>query len=77
MAVVGSETSKRTLGTLPSDGGASGSLPQISLPKGGGAIRDIGEKFSANPVTGAGTSTVPMYVSPGRSGFAPQLDLFV
>src|SRR5271165_518130 len=50
-------------------------LPQISLPKGGGAIRGIGEKFSANPVSGAGSSTVPICVSPGRSGFAPQLEL--
>src|SRR5579872_1502719 len=53
----------------------SGSLPSLSLPKGGGAIRGIGEKFAANPVTGAGTSTIPIYVSPGRSGFAPQLEL--
>jgi hypothetical protein len=50
-------------------------LPQLSLPKGGGAIRGIGEKFAANPVTGAGTATIPLYVSPGRSGFAPQLEL--
>lgn len=28
--------------------------PAISLPKGGGAIRGMGEKFAANPVTGAG-----------------------
>jgi hypothetical protein len=28
--------------------------PSISLPKGGGAIRGIGEKFAANPVTGTG-----------------------
>src|SRR6266853_5405307 len=26
------------------------SAPQIALPKGGGAIRGIGEKFSANPI---------------------------
>jgi hypothetical protein len=30
------------------------SAPSISLPKGGGAIRGIGEKFAANPVTGTG-----------------------
>jgi SAM-dependent methyltransferase len=47
----------------------------VSLPKGGGAIRGIGEKFAANPVTGAGSMTVPIAVSPGRSGFAPQLSL--
>src|SRR5215469_13728076 len=49
--------------------------PQISLPKGGGAIRGIGEKFAANPVTGTGALTVPIYVSPGRSGFVPKLNL--
>src|SRR6266852_804902 len=51
------------------------SAPQISLPKGGGAIRGMGEKFSANPVTGTGTMTVPIFTSPGRSGFGPQLAL--
>ena len=50
-------------------------LPAVSLPKGGGAIRGIGEKFATNPVTGSGSTTVPLAVSPGRSGFAPQLNL--
>lgn len=49
--------------------------PAISLPKGGGAIRGMGEKFSANPVTGTGSMTVPIATSPGRSGFGPQLSL--
>lgn len=49
--------------------------PSISLPKGGGAIRGMGEKFAANPVTGTGTLTVPVFTSPGRSGFGPQLSL--
>ena len=51
------------------------SVPSISLPKGGGAIRGIGEKFAANPVTGTGSLTVPIATSPGRSGFSPQLSL--
>src|SRR5262245_53065361 len=51
------------------------SAPSISLPKGGGAIRGIGEKFAANPVTGTGSMTVPIATSPGRSGFGPQLSL--
>src|SRR5215208_4878002 len=51
------------------------STPAISLPKGGGAIRGIGEKFSANPVTGTGSLSVPIYTSPGRSGFGPELSL--
>ena len=49
--------------------------PSISLPKGGGAIRGMGEKFAANPVTGTGSMTVPIATSPGRSGFGPQLSL--
>ncbi|GCE06808.1 SpvB/TcaC N-terminal domain-containing protein [Dictyobacter aurantiacus] len=53
----------------------SSPLPAISLPKGGGAIRGIDEKFSANSVTGTGSMTVPIATSPGRSGFGPQLSL--
>jgi len=48
--------------------------PVISLPKGGGAIRGIGEKFSASP-SGGGSMSVPLAISPGRSGFGPQLAL--
>src|SRR5437660_11000914 len=51
------------------------SAPQVSLPKGGGAITGIGEKFAANPVTGTGSMTVPLFTSPGRSGCGPQLSL--
>jgi RHS repeat-associated protein len=49
--------------------------PQLALPKGGGAIRGIGEKFAANPVTGTGSLSLSVYTSPGRSGFGPQLSL--
>jgi hypothetical protein len=51
------------------------SAPSLNLPKGGGAIRGIDEKFAANPVTGTGSLTVPIYAGPGRSGFGPQLSL--
>jgi hypothetical protein len=47
--------------------------PAIELPKGGGAIKGMGEKFAANPVTGTGSLSVPLSTSPGRSGFGPQL----
>src|SRR5258706_2062051 len=57
------------------DGEQRASSPSIALPKGGGAIRGVGEKFSANPVTGAGAMSVPIATSPGRSGFGPQLSL--
>src|SRR5215468_1273462 len=59
----------------PSDDKFRVEPPQISLPKGGGAIRGIGEKFAANPVTGSGSMSVPIATSPGRSGFGPQLSL--
>ena len=35
----------------------------------------MGEKFAANPVTGTGSAQVPLYTSPGRAGFGPQLSL--
>ena len=51
------------------------SPPIVSLPKGGGAIKGIGEKFSANPVTGTGSLSIPLPLSPGRAGFTPALSL--
>ena len=47
----------------------------ITLPKGGGALKPIDEKFRANPMTGSGTMTIPIAVSPGRSGSSPALSL--
>src|SRR4051794_35152215 len=58
----------------PSNNGQS-NLPSISIPKGGGAIRGIGEKFGANPVTGTASASIPIFTSPGRSGFVPSLSL--
>jgi RHS repeat-associated protein len=56
-------------------GGSGPTAPALNLPKGGGAIRGIGEKFGSNPVTGTGAMSVPIATSPGRSGFGPQLSL--
>jgi RHS repeat-associated protein len=50
--------------------------PSLTLPKGGGALRAIGEKFAAHPATGTGSLTVPLPASPGRAGFEPGLGLF-
>jgi RHS repeat-associated protein len=49
--------------------------PSLTLPKGGGAVRGLGEKFTASPVTGTGSMKVPIATSPGRSGFGPELSL--
>ena len=43
----------------------------MTLPKGGGALRGIDEKFAANPLTGIGSLSVPIATSHGRSGFGP------
>jgi RHS repeat-associated protein len=57
--------------------GAQGpsSAPALTLPTGGGAIRGMGEKFSAVPSRGTGSVTVPIATTPGRAGFGPQLSL--
>ena len=67
----------RAAGSPPAAAGAEFLLatPTLSLPKGGGAVRGIGEKFAANPVTGTGSMSIPIALSPGRGGFGPQLAL--
>ncbi|KAB5542516.1 YD repeat-containing protein [Coniochaeta sp. 2T2.1] len=50
-------------------------LPSVSLPKAGGSLRGIGEKFSVNAATGTGGLTVPIATSPGRAGSGVQLSL--
>ena len=69
------EPKRHSPDTPPKSADAKGSLPSISLPKGGGAIRGIGEKFGANPVTGTGSLTIPIFTTPGRSDFYPKLTL--
>lgn len=50
-------------------------MPTIELPKGGGAIAGMGEKFTANPATGTGSFSMPITLSPGRGDFTPPLSL--
>ncbi len=52
-------------------------LPEqvISLPKGGGALSGIGEKFSPDLFTGTGNYTVPIALPPGRNSFQPEITL--
>jgi RHS repeat-associated protein len=56
-------------------GGSGPVAPVPALPKGGGAIQGIGEKFSANPVTGTASLQIPLATSAGRGGFQPSLAL--
>jgi RHS repeat-associated protein len=70
-----SDTAHRVSDSETDEWRAPFTAPAISLPKGGGAIRGIGEKFAANPVTGSATFSIPLPASPGRNGFGPQLAL--
>ena len=49
--------------------------PQISLPKGGGALKGIDEKFQVNAVNGTAGLSIPLPLTPGRGGFTPALSL--
>ena len=68
------QSSEKPTGDRASAEKTSFAAPSISLPKGGGAIKGMGEKFQVNPVTGTGSLGIPMPLSPGR-GFTPQLGL--
>ena len=61
----------------PSGSGAQDpfATPAITLPKGGGAIKGMGEKFGVNPVNGSSSLTIPIHATPGRSKFTPNLAL--
>ncbi|QHI38698.1 Mono(ADP-ribosyl)transferase SpvB [Kordia antarctica] len=48
-------------------------VPKLELPKSGGAIQGIGEKYTANPATGTGNFSVPIGVTAGRGAPQPSL----
>jgi hypothetical protein len=50
-------------------------LPQIQIPRGGGAIRGIDEKFEVNSVNGTIDLDIPLPLSQGRTGFMPAVEL--
>lgn len=63
-----------TLNSQPNGNLAAIQAPQITLPKGGGNLKGIAEKFQANPVTGSASFSIPLPVSESR-GFSPALSL--
>ncbi|GAB1452746.1 hypothetical protein MASR2M47_28020 [Draconibacterium sp.] len=73
-----SEQNGATSQFLKTDGGKtkpnSIEIPSISLPKGGGAIKGIDEKFSVNPVNGTSSFSIPLPFSPAR-GASPSLSI--
>jgi len=50
-------------------------IPSVTLPKGGGAIKGIDEKFSVNAANGTAAFSIPLPFTPGRNGFQPALAL--
>lgn len=58
----------------PSGDAWSVAAPSIELPRGGGAIRGLGETFSAT-VTGGAALSISFDVPAGRAGFTPGLSL--
>jgi len=66
---------KNASGENSPKGAISVASPSVNLPVGGGAVRGIGEKFTTNPAMGTGATSIPLPLSPGRSGFSPQLSL--
>lgn len=51
------------------------SVAPPTLPKGGGAIRGIGETFTPDLMSGTGSMAVPLALPAGRTGFGPALSL--
>jgi hypothetical protein len=50
-------------------------MPTVALPKGGGAIRGIGEKIAVDAATGTASMSIPLPLSPGRGEAIPDLSL--
>ena len=64
------------VGPAPSSAGDDKPIiPRVELPKGGGALRGIDEKFTVNPVTGSATCSLPLPLPEGRAGFGPAIGL--
>jgi RHS repeat-associated protein len=68
-----SETSNQDSGK--SSAYTSLSIPEITLPKGGGAIKSIDEKFQVNAANGTAGFTIGFPFSPSRNGFMPSMAL--
>src|SRR5579883_2836090 len=69
------DTEQRPSGETSSRERSPFAPPQLELPKGGGAIRGMGEKFSVDAARGTASLTVPIAISEARSGFTPQLSV--
>lgn len=83
MSVFNPKESEKTINNIPSSQPQPGKAdndkffiqsPSITLPKGGGAIKSIDEKFSVNAVNGTSSFSIPLPASIAR-GFGSPLTL--
>jgi hypothetical protein len=49
--------------------------PAITVPKGGGSIRSMGEKFTVDTMTGTPSISLPIETTRARSGIDPNISL--
>jgi len=68
-------TTQRDAGNGDRRGSTFAQAPALSLPKGGGAVRGIGEAFRANPATGTATLSVPIAQMSAGRGLDPHVAL--
>lgn len=71
-------TGKSELNTLTQERATKSNaieVPSISLPKGGGALKGIDEKFKINSANGTAGFNIPLPLSQGRNGFTPSLSI--
>jgi hypothetical protein len=57
------------------EGPTAPSVRGLSSLKGGRSIRELGETFAVNPPGGSASMAIPLALSPGGRGFAPELAL--
>ena len=72
------KTAKSSFGALIKENATKSNaiqIPEISLPKGGGALKGIDEKFRVNTSNGSAAFSIPLPLTPGRNGFSPSLSL--
>lgn len=71
----GKEPLDKNLDNVSSTGVRPIEIPEISLPKGGGALKGIDEKFRMNPANGTAGLSLPLPITRSRNGFSPALSL--
>src|SRR5262245_10129087 len=67
------EGTRRPSASLPSF--AAVTAPKLDTPKGGGALRGMGESFKHNAATGTWSMGLPLPITPAPRGPTPELSL--